>query len=166
MSQKCDPLLNNSKYNISNINNAIIQSAKNVNILQKVPFIITQSNGPKWFDKECSTAKNKSLNALHKFRRTPRNSPVYNYYTNKYVEARTNYSNIRKVKSASYYNNIKTEIINSKNDSKKFWSALNVFRENKFKHVTKNISKEKWFDHYSNIFNPDNSSTQSNPLDK
>ena len=119
----------------------------------KTVVVGTFGNQP-WFDKECRQTRQSVRLALRKLRQSKENIATSNkdvdvlriYYTN----SRKEYKSLLKQKQTDYKNQTLKTLIEDMNNPKQFWSTLKDFLGKPMNQCI--ISKEEWFDHFSNIF--------------
>ena len=85
-------------------------------LVKSKPFSNAQ---PAWWDYDCQEARTNKILALRKFRLTHSN---YDLVT--YKSKRNQFKALCKLKKARMRNKKRTELVNCRNDAKKFWSLL------------------------------------------
>jgi hypothetical protein len=104
---------------------------------------------PKWFDGDCKTAKWKKNIALRNLRQNY--DPTYTLdLAREYLRRKKEYKNVIQAKKEHFHTTL-TAKLSQCNDPSSFWKAVKYY--NRKQPVVPRISKEKWYDHYSKVFN-------------
>lgn len=131
------------------LSKAIAQSAKTVNIMKSVPLVPdSKIHNAKWFDSECSDAK-EEVWRLAKASRRHYQTKHRHEIIQQFLERRRLYQQLKMEKKKKHNDQLLSRIINAK-DSFEFWSALKNFRPHNTN--VNNITKDKWHEHFSSLF--------------
>ena len=102
-----------------------------------------------WWDSQCDNVKRDKLHALNRFRSYPSSSNLSEYKSH-----RNRLKNIVKEKKHRYSVNLRTTLVESRNDPKAFWKNVKKIRN---RSITPNkISVESWFNHFKDLLHIQN----------
>lgn len=101
--------------------------------------------GQPWFDSECRSTKKQLRSALRRYTRT-----LTMFDKRLYTLQRNNYKQLIRSKKIMYRKNLLTELVKNIHESHIFWKQIRKL--NCGTRVRCRISRELWYDHFSNIF--------------
>ena len=117
-----------------------------------------------WFDKECIHKKKEATSQLNKLARINNRKQPRRYQKEKrvYINKKLEYQRLVKDKRRIYNKKAKEKLINDCKDSRSFWSTIRKLNTRKIKWP--NITIQQWQNHYTNLFNPETSGLNQQPM--
>ena len=109
-----------------------------------------------WFDDECKMMKKDARHALTKVRMVDKSKHIgkYNEAVKVYRAKRAIYQTCIKKKKQAFKDELFENLMNSQNDSSKFWDIIKKLRKNK--DSLPQLDMKKWHDHFKKVLNPNN----------
>ncbi|ODM89629.1 LINE-1 reverse transcriptase [Orchesella cincta] len=124
-----------------------------------------QSNSPMWCDTELNKLKANYRRRVQHFRRSNplRDYDKFIFCKNAMLRAKSEYLEVTLKKKETFFNELYRKLVKC-NDSKSFWSAINIYRNGKqTSWVQNDIKLSQWRQHFSSVFTEtETTSEQSN----
>ena len=131
---------------ISCLNDLLIQCAESME--KQIRVGGKHKVGAPWFDLECREKKKKTIAILKEFRRS------HNEVTKeKYLYHRRQYKHTIKEKKLMHFSEIRTSLMDSLNDSRKFWQIIKSVTRRSI--PQSDIDLEVWKSHFEKLFKDD-----------
>ena len=165
--KETENLLKKAEENISSIDESIHffnQFMEKVNkpMTQTVSHHNKKKEKNVWFDKECYTSKKEAKNSLRKLNKINRvkNTRAYDESKQEYLTKKLEYNKLIKEKKKVYKKETQEKLINSRNDSKKFWDMIKSINFKKIR--LPKIDIKEWKDYFYKLLNPTTILNQNN----
>lgn len=98
----------------------------------------------RWFDKQCRQKKKELCRSLNRYRRTMKTE-----HRTEYVKLRATYQLLIKERKKAYKQQVRENLLNSRNDSAQFWKTIRGARKQRRQHTEINI--ELWKEHFEHL---------------